>query len=136
MEKITKIIQDNIKLFFGYAFFAGIAVVVDLGILYALTTIVGIWYLYSAAISYVISVTVNFSLNKVFNFKNKSKRLFSQFSIFLTVATTGLLANQIIMYLLVENFGLWYIYAKLFALASIAGFSFYSHKNYTFKTVD
>lgn len=133
MLRLKKIINENLSLFIGYAFCSGTAVVVDISALYSLTTYTGIWYFYSAIMSYVLSATVNFTLNRQLNFKNKSRSISRQFSDFNIVAITGLILNQIMLYALVEYFNIWYIYARLSSLVIISGLSFYLHKNITFR---
>ena len=81
MELITKKYHLVGKLFGGYVIFAGIATIVDIGLLYLLTAFIGLHYLLSAALSYTCGMITNYSLNKVFNFKNKSKFGFFFFEI-------------------------------------------------------
>ncbi|MBI2035475.1 MAG: GtrA family protein [Candidatus Liptonbacteria bacterium] len=135
MEYAIRIIKENWRLYVGYAFFSGIAVVADLVVLYVLTEFAGIWYFYSAAIAYLVSIIVSFVLNKMFNFKDRSRRILAQFSIFVGIALISITLNQALLYLFVEFFGIWYMLANFFALMAVANFSFYCHKNYTFKLI-
>lgn len=121
------------NLFYGYVVCAGIATIVDLTILYSLTEFFGFWYFNAAVFGYFGGIIINFTLQKYFNFKNYSKKIFSQFGLFLVVALIGLGFNQFIIYALVEFIGFWYILAKLFAIAIVMFWSFYGHKNLTFK---
>lgn len=124
--------EENARIFIGYILFAGIATLVDVGLLYLLTEKVGLWYLYSAVFAYIAGMITNFSLNKYYNFKNKSKAVMKQFSVFIGVALIGLGLNQLILYGLVEYLGIHFILAKVCALAVIMFWSFYGHKHLTF----
>lgn len=124
--------SKTLKLFLGYIIFGGIAAVVDVGLLVIFTSLLGIWYFYSAIASYTIGMIVNYILNKYFNFQNKSRRIVLQFGIFASVAAVGLLLNQIILYVLVDLAGMWYLTAKFFALAVVMVWSFFGHKEITF----
>lgn len=123
---------SNIRLFINYLFFGGIATVVDFGILYSLTEFLGIWYFFSAALSYIVGMFTNYSMNKYFNFRNRSKRIAVQFGLFMTVALIGLALNQVILYALVEMAGLWYMSAKVISVFVVVFWSFYGHKKLTF----
>jgi len=75
---------------------------------------------------------VNYSTNKYLNFKNQNRRIFTQFSIFATVALIGLALNQIIIYSLVEYADIWYMLAKAIALVTVVFWSFYGHRRFSF----
>lgn len=134
MDYIIKRLQDHkINLFSGYIIFAGIASIIDLCLLYSLTEFFHIWYFYSAVFAYLIGMVINFSLNKYLNFRNRSKKIISQFSLFATVALIGLGLNQFIIYSLVEFADLWYVFSKIIALSIVMLWSFYGHSRITFK---
>lgn len=124
--------NENAKLFIRYIIFAGFATLIDLSLLYLLTEFLHIWYFYSAIISYFGGMITNYTLNKFFNFRNKSKRIIHQFGLFIVVALIGLGINQIVLYSLVEFTGLWYILAKVIAVFIVMFWSFYGHKKLTF----
>ena len=125
--------NENLRLLIGYVFFAGIATIADIGLLFILTEFFNVWYFYSAAISYSVGMVGNYSLNKYFNFKNKSNKIIQQFGLFVFIALIGLILNQLILYLLVEFASLWYISAKIISLFIVLIWSFYGHKKLTFK---
>jgi putative flippase GtrA len=124
--------HSDAVLFMNYVLYAGIATLVDLGVLYALTEYAGVWYLFSAVISYCAGMVTNFTLNKYLNFRNKSRKIVQQFGIFAIVAVVGLGLNQLILAVLVEVFKLWYMYAKLISIAIVMFWSFFGHKKLTF----
>lgn len=124
--------NSNFKLFIGYMMCASTATLIDIGLLYCFTEFLQIWYFYSAAISFISGIVINFSMNKHYNFKNRSKRIAPQFGIFASVALIGLALNQIILYTLVEFADLWYILAKIISILIVVIWSFYGHKRFTF----
>ncbi len=126
------LIRRNAKSFSLYILFAGIATVVDFGLLYTLTELAGIHYFVSAMCSYTAGMVTNYSLNKKRTFNNKSKRIKTQFSLFVSVALVGLVINQGIIYILVESAHLWYIYAKFIAMWIVVIWSYIGHKKITF----
>lgn len=130
LRKTTDFFLD--KLFLLYIVFAGIATIVDFAVLTLLVEAFGVHYLSSAAVSYLCGMITNFSLNKVFNFKNKSKQVIGQFGLFVFVALVGLVLNQLILYLLVESLNAHYLAAKVVSVAIVMFWSFIGHKKLTF----
>jgi putative flippase GtrA len=125
--------MGEMKLFFGYLIIGGLATLVDIGFLKILTDFVGIWYIYSVIIAYVIGAVVHYTLNKYVNFKNKSKRIIIQFSLFLIISLIGLLINISLIYMLVEFIDIWYIYAKIIATAIAFVSNYFLNRNITFR---
>ena len=129
---LQKLNHSEVKLFSGYIIFAGIATLVDLGILYSLTEFIGFHYLLSALLSYACGMVTNFFLNKLFNFKNRNRRIVQQFGLFTFVALIGLGLTQLILWFFVEFVNLWYMLAKLISIVIVMLWSFYGHKKLTF----
>ncbi len=125
--------KENTKIFFRYVLIGFFATLIDVSLLYILTEFFNIWYLYSASVSYLVAVVPHYVLNKYFNFKNKNKRIFSQFSIFLIISLSGLLLTQIILYVLVELFNIWYMFSKGVAIVLVLFYHYNLNKKITFK---
>ena len=107
--------------------------IIDFGILYLLTEALGFHYLWSATISFIVAASYNYYLNKTWTFKAGGK-LSKQVSIFLLIAGSGVLLNNLILYLLVEQAHWWYIYAKIIATGIVTIGNFIGNKYLTFKT--
>lgn len=123
----------NAVLFIKYNLFAGISTLLDLILIYILTEFFGVWYIYSVTLGYMAGVSLNYILNKYLNFKNKSRKIVLQFGLFISIALVGLLFNQIIIYILVESLGIWYIFAKIIAVLLVMFWNFTRHKKWTFR---
>lgn len=121
--------------FFYYFVIAGFCSLIDLILLYILTEFLGILYLLSATISFIVVQILNYYVNKTFNFKNKSKHVSRQFSLFILINTVGLALSLGILALLVEVFGLWYILGRIISMLFAFNFNFFLHNRYTFARV-
>ena len=132
MSLISFIKRTFFSQFIFYMLFAGVAALIDTGLLFVLTEFLGIYYLVSSVVSYLCGMITNYSLNKVFNFKDKSPKIAQQFVLFAFVAIIGLILNQIILFILVENIHVWYIFAKIISLFVVVIWSFFGHKKITF----
>ena len=106
--------QDN-RLFeiIRFAIVGGASFVVDYALLYICTEWLGIHYLYSAAISFTVSVIVNYWLCVIFVFTGAGKQTGRQAALFIGSSIVGLGINQVCMWLFVEKFGLHYMLAKI-----------------------
>ncbi len=100
---------------FGFVGLSGI--LVNMGLLYALTEIAGLYYLVSAAIAIELSIVNNFIWNDVWTFRSaknlKFKQKISRFGSFQAVSMGGLAINMVILYLLADIVGVYYLIANL-----------------------
>lgn len=99
--------------FVRFCFVGGLSLIVDCGILFCLTDFFGVHYLYSAGISFTVSVIFNYWLCVVYVFKGAKKQNPKQATIFIGSSVVGLGLNQVCMYFFVEIVGLYYMLAKL-----------------------
>ena len=97
----------------------GLSLIVDCAILFLLTDFFGVHYLYSAGISFTVSVIFNYWLCVKFVFKTAKKQTPKQAAIFIGSSIAGLGLNQICMYFFVEIVGFHYMLAKLGATAIV-----------------
>ena len=119
--------------FISYLVFAGIATIVDFGFLYSLTEFAGVYYVFSAIISYSAGMVTNYSLNKLFTFRDEDRKIGRQFAKFVFVAIVGLGLNIGIIYALVEYATLHYLLARVISLFIVVFWSFSGHKHITFR---
>lgn len=113
------------------------ATLVDLGLLYFFTSLLGIWYLISACLAFAVSFFVSFFLQKFWTFRDPDKqRMPKQMAAYLAVALTNLVINAALMYGLVDGFKVWYIFAQLIASGLIAGESYLVYKFIIFSKSD
>ncbi len=127
---------STFKEFLSYVLFAGIATIVDMGLLFLLTEYAFQFnydYLISAIISYLCGMITNYTLNKYITFKNTSKRIAPQFGVFSIVALIGLGLNELILWFFTEFTFLTYIYSKLLSVVIVMLWSYLGHKKFTFK---
>ena len=98
-----------------FCFVGGLSLIVDCAVLYGLTDFFCVHYLYSAAISFTVSVIFNYWLCVKYVFKSARKQTPRQATIFIGSSIIGLGLNQICMWFFVEKILLHYMAAKLCA---------------------
>ena len=96
-----------------FCFVGGVSLMLDYAILFALTEFAGMYYLYSSAISFSVTVIFNYWLCVIYVFKGAKKQTPRQAIIFFATGAVGLVLNQFCMWLFVAVVGLHYLIAKL-----------------------
>ena len=102
-----------------FCFVGGLSLIVDCAVLFGLTEFFNVHYLYSAGISFTVSVIFNYWLCVVYVFKGAKKQTPKQAAIFIGSSIVGLGLNQICMWFFVEIVTLHYMLAKLGATAIV-----------------
>ena len=105
--------RDQLFEIVRFAIVGGASFIVDYALLYICTEWLGIHYLYSAAISFTVSVIVNYWLCVIFVFTGAGKQTGRQAALFIGSSIVGLGINQVCMWMFVEKFGLHYMLAKI-----------------------
>lgn len=108
-----------IEQFIKFCVVGGLGAILNLSILYISVELFGIWYILGAALAFVIVITFNFTLNKIWTFRNKEKRglvVTGQYLKYVLIGGTGMAINISSLYVMVEYFKLWYILAEFFAI--------------------
>ena len=98
-----------------FCFVGGVSFLLDYAILFALTEFAGVYYLYSSAISFSVTVVFNYWLCVVYVFKDARKQSTRRAIIFFGTGVVGLGLNQICMWFFVDVAGVHYMLAKIFA---------------------
>lgn len=120
--------------FFRYAFVGGIAAVADWTALYFIT-LLGLHYLFSASIAFVIGLIVNFILSKkfVFNSQKSHFNVWGEFLGYAIIGLVGLLMTMAIMYLLTEKVGMYFMLSKILATIIVLLWNYIARKILIYK---
>lgn len=110
--------KDRLREIFRFLLVGGGCFLLDYGLLFGLTEYGGCNYLTSSAISFTVSLVVNYILcvTVVFHAGHQSA---GKTALFVTTSLMGLGINQACMYVFVEWAGLWYMAAKIGAAAVV-----------------
>lgn len=111
--------KERLKEILRFLLSGGFCFLIDYGLLFILTEYGGLYYLCSSAISFSISLGVNYWLCIHFIFRKTAEQTSRQKMIFIIVGIMGLGLNQLCMWLFATICGLHYMIAKLFATAIV-----------------
>lgn len=106
----------------------GTAFVIDYVLLYFCTEFLHIHYLISSIISFTVSVIFNYILSIKWVFDVKKKQDVKDFVIFIILSFIGLGINSLIMYVMVEKFGVYYMLSKIVSTAVVMVYNFITRK--------
>lgn len=122
---MKKLIEQIIK--FGFVGF--LCFFIDYGIMVFLTEVVHFHYLLSSAISFTVSVTVNYILSVTIVFEtDKNKSRWKEFFVFVFLSIIGLGINQLVMWFAGEILGIFYMLSKIGATAIVMVYNFVTRK--------
>ena len=113
---------------FKFGIVGVVAAIVDVGLLTLLTEKFGVDVLISAAISFSVSVIVNYICSMKFVFHGKKQNKWKEFIIFLVLSIGGLLLNQLIMWFGVKWFSSHYLLVKVLAMLIVPIYNFITRK--------
>ena len=116
-----------------YIVSGGTAASVNFALLYFFTDTLGIWYLISAVLSFVVAFVVSFCFQKFWTFGDRSTEgMHSQAAVYLIVALVNLGINTALIYIFVEFVGIHYLVAQIMAGVIIACESFFVYRKFVF----
>jgi len=111
--------------FIRYLYVGGLSFLVDFTCLYYLTEHIGMHYLISATLAFSLGLTTSYllCLAWVFDFRRMPNR-WHEFMVFSAIGLFGLVLNNLLLWLLTEYAGLYYLVSKIIATAAILFFNF------------
>lgn len=115
------------KELFKYGFVSIFALVVDVALLYLLVEYASIHHITAATVSFTAGLIINYSLARLFVFKNSKLPLRQEFILYALIGVIGLGLNDLIIFLLV-SLKVWYMYAKAVSVAIVFFFNFFGRR--------
>ena len=105
-----------------------IAAFVDVGVLVILKELLYADVLIASAISFCVSVTVNYILSMSLVFRSKNQSKLKEFIIFVFLSLGGLCLNQMILWIGVRFTSIYYLAVKFFAMVIVPIYNFITRK--------
>ena len=121
---------DNTLLqLFRYGFVGGAAFAVDYGTLFLFTHFVGVPYLCSSAVAFILGLISNYLLSIIWVFKKSgTMQRWQEFMFFAIIGGIGLIFNELIMYAGTDILQLHYMVSKLISTAIVFFWNFFARK--------
>jgi putative flippase GtrA len=112
---------------------SGIATLADLTLLLFFTEIIGIFYLASATMAFILGSSLNYSINKYWNFKKSKVKYLRGLLSFTIIGAIGLILTLSLMAFFVEFLNIHYLIARIIAAFLIVIWNFIMNRVFTFK---
>ena len=131
---VTKITDKLIKMI-QYAIVGGSMLILNVVILYILTSLLGIYYIISAILSSLFLTGLSFYFNETWTFNSithhKHKKMWHRIVSYYLVSLSGMTLHIIILFLLTEYGNVYYLYSSILASFSVFLWNFSLNKNIT-----
>ena len=127
---MLKKIKNN-KLFsqiLRFGVVGGLAFLIDSSLLFVLTEYLHVYVLISSVISFIVSLIFNYILSIFWVFDVKKKQTWKEVLVFAILSTIGLGINQLVMYLGVEVFHIYYMICKILSTFIVMVYNFITRK--------
>ncbi len=128
--------HPSVNEFAKYCLVGGVNALLDYSVYLGLTRFFSFWrenFLAANFIAIFLANLSSFFLNKYFTFQNKSQRILRQYLKFLSVSLIYLGIVQLVMFIGVEFFDLYDIWAKIIASAVGLLWNFFANKYWSFR---
>ena len=135
LEKLLIDKTDSIFIqFFRSIFVGGIATIIDFGFLYFFTEFLNIYYLTSAALSFILGLITNYILSIVWVFnRRKFAKKWLEFVIFAIIGVVGLILNELIIWYFTEYVHFHYLLSKVVSTIVVFSWNFLARKFILFR---
>ncbi|MDE1919374.1 MAG: GtrA family protein [Patescibacteria group bacterium] len=95
--------------------------------------VIGVPYLAGSALAFLAALVVGFLLQKYWTFEDRAReRLRAQFALYAALALTNLAVNTLLVFLLVEYAGAYYLVAQAVGAGSVALASYFVYERFIF----
>lgn len=135
LEMLLKQSTDKTLIqFFRYICVGGVAFLLDFGTLYYFTEYLGIHYLLSAALAFLLGLAANYLLSITWVFNNHTlDNKVSEFGVFALIGIIGLGLNEVIIWFFTANVHFYYMFSKIISAVIVLFWNFFARKYLLFK---
>lgn len=119
--------------FLKYTFIGGIATLLDWGIFFLLSYLIGLNYIFSVFVAVSFAASVKFFLNKFITFKDRSKKYFRQIGVFALVNILAIFLNILFMIFFVEIFFLEKMSSKIITTFIVVILNYNLDRKWTYR---
>lgn len=118
-----------LKQLFGFGIVGIICFIIDYGLMIILTEVIGLTYLVSCALSFIISTIVNYILSMRYVFESKENvNKTVEFILFVIMSTIGLGLTELLMFLAVDKLNIYYMISKIVVTGIVMIYNFVTRK--------
>ncbi len=125
--------NKRVKRFFKYSLVGISTFLIDLFLLWFFTSYLGIQYLVSTSIAFLVGVTINYFVGRKIVFKETARAVGQGYMYFLAIVSFGIISTLAVMYGIVNYTHLNIITARIITSGFIGIFNFLMNDIFNFK---
>jgi len=133
LHRIRRKTPPQFKRFFKYCLAGTFSAIIDLSILWFLTEKVGLFYLVSATIGFIIGTTIFYTISRKWTFKGTKTKIARSYVTLMLVAGTGLVLTIILLAFFVQVLEINYMISRIIAAFIVLGWTYNMNRHVTFK---
>jgi putative flippase GtrA len=118
--------------FITYSFVGGVCALLNLAVLWLLTSGLGFHYLVSVLIASFTLIPVGFWLQKLVTFRTPHDAAAFEWPRYLATMASSFVANLVLMYVLVSLLGVWYLAASVIVTLLLLATNFLLNDRWSF----
>ena len=116
-----------------FLFSGGMAVLTNVGLLFLLVHVFGIYYLSSSIIAFTVAIFVSFTLQKFFTFNDRNRsKIRQQATFYFGFQIFNLGVNTLFMYIEVDLLHIQYLVAQMLIVIVMTIYNFFVYKHLVF----
>ena len=124
--------QHSLEQFVKYVITGCISIAADFLLLYAFTELLGVWYVFSKAITSAIVFWVNFLLNRFWSFRSRGP-IGRQLILYGLLFAFNLAVAGSLLYFLTDRVGLPYLLSNVFVVGLLVCWNFILYKKVIYR---
>jgi putative flippase GtrA len=124
--------EASFRQFVKYVITGLVSFSVEISLVYLLTDVVKMWYIYSNSIALFIVFIISFSLNRFWAFQSKQPFM-KQFFMSGLLFALNLVVGNAVMFFFTEKVHLYYLFSKVIATGLSVTWNFFLYKYYIYK---
>jgi dolichol-phosphate mannosyltransferase len=134
LSKYWKYRRKFLDEFFKFSLVGIFGTILNILILFIATEKFGVYYLGSAIIAFIFSMSFNFFLNKKWTFgENIQENIFRKYLKFASISVVALITNLFFLYVLTDFLGVYYLISQLIAIFLSLFINFFGNRAWTFR---
>lgn len=133
VKRLKSVRLEIVRQLFAFGMVGVTNIIVDLTVYWCLTRLFGWHYLAAAVGSFMISVTWSFLLNRRWTFRHRGSGIRGQYVRFFAVNSISAFFNLLLLDILIRQFGVYDLLAKVTVSLAIGIFNFSLNKWWTFR---
>lgn len=133
VERLKKIIINDLDRIFKYFFAGGVFFAFDILFFWILINSFHVQYILALVISFLVANSLNYTANKLWSFRDSSVKTYKSYFSYMFAGTFGLLLVTLMTFLFSAYAGLSIIVSRIVAGVLVGIWNYFVNHIYTFK---